>query len=62
MLTTPNHFHVFQMFGNGFQEDLIHHIPSDQGESDWHIISQILLLALLEDWSDIRFLPLRNLP
>jgi len=53
MLTTPNHLHVFQMFGNGFQEDLIHHLPSDRDKSDWHVISQILLLVLLEDWSDI---------
>lgn len=35
MLTTLNHLNIFQMFENSFQEDAIHHLPSDQGKSDW---------------------------
>lgn len=43
MLTTLNHLGIFQMFENVFQEDVIHHLSSDQGESDWNVISQTLL-------------------
>ena len=34
------------MFGNGFQEDLLHHLPADQPEADWPAAPWILLLAL----------------
>lgn len=61
MLTSPNH-HAFFIFGNGFQNYLLHHLPKDQGEAgslscDWHVVLWILFLALPEYKNDIIFLP-----
>jgi len=38
MLTTPDDFLVLHMPGNGFQNYLPHHLPRDQGETDWTIV------------------------
>jgi len=39
--------------GNGFQDQLLHHLRRDQGEADGPVVPWVLLLALLEDRSDI---------
>jgi len=50
------------MFGNDFQRKLLHHFPTDCAAADKPVVSQILLLALPEDGSNIHFVPvLRNL-
>lgn len=63
MLTTPSHLLVLEASSNGFQKDLRHHIPGDWAEADQAEIIQILLLALLEDRSDVWYFSfLQNLP
>ncbi|XP_035424748.2 tubulin polymerization-promoting protein isoform X5 [Cygnus atratus] len=32
-----------------------HKVKRDRGETEWPVVSRILLLALLEDWSDIGY-------
>lgn len=49
MLTTPSNLPVIIRLGNGFQSYLFHHVPRDQGEANWPMVSQILPLALFED-------------
>jgi len=39
-------------------QDKFHHLSRDRGEADWLIVSQILLLTLFEDWSDIGYPPI----
>lgn len=46
-------FFSFMCLGDGLQDELLHHLPRDWGEIDWTVISLILLLAFLEDGSDI---------
>lgn len=65
MLNTPNSILGLHMFGNGFQDytlhhlprDILHHLPRDQDEADQTIVPWILLLALLEGGSNISFFP-----
>lgn len=62
MLMSPDQILILYMFEQGFQDHLLHQIPKDQGEADQPVVPCILLLALLEDRSDIWLLPiLRNL-
>lgn len=62
-LTTPNNLPALNVFGSGLQGYLLHHLPLDQGKDKWPVISQILLLVLLENRSDTCFLPFfRTLP
>ena len=56
MLTPPNEFLVLQVFRNGFNDYLFHYLSREQAEADWPVPAQILLLALLDDRSDICFL------
>lgn len=37
------------VFGNGFQEDLLHHLPWHRCEADQPVVPQTLLLLALED-------------
>lgn len=39
----PHHVLVHPMFGNNFQDDLLHHFLKDYCESDWPLIPQIIL-------------------
>lgn len=48
------HFFVLSMFGDGFQ-DWLQHLPMHQGEVDWSVVLQNLILALLEDRNQIFF-------
>lgn len=62
MLTPPCHL-VPNIFGNGFQEDMLHHLPRQRDEADWPVVPQMLCLVLLEDRMDISCLPgLRSVP
>lgn len=45
------------IFGNSFQGKWLHRITRGWGEAEQPFFSQILLLALLEDWSVIFFRP-----
>jgi len=36
------------VFGSGFQDYLLHHLPRDQSEVDLPVVPQIFLLSLLE--------------
>lgn len=38
MLATPNDFLVLYAPGYGFQNYMLHHLLSDQGEADWPMI------------------------
>jgi len=61
MQNTPNHVLV-NMSKQSFQDYSLHHLPRGQGKADWLVVHCVLLLALLEDRSDISFFPvLRNL-
>jgi len=61
MLAAPGHL-VPQMFGDGFQEYLLHPLSRDTGEADQPVVTCVFFLACLEDASDICFFPLfRNL-
>lgn len=55
-LTSPNNLPALNVFGSGLHDYLIHHLPMDQGKDKLPIISQILLLILLENRSDTCFL------
>ena len=48
-LTTPDNLLFFHFLGDDIQNKLFRHFSRD---GDWPVVSQILLLALLEDWSD----------
>ena len=52
MLTTPDNLLLFQLLVEGIQDKLFHYLSRDGGESDWPVVSQILLLTLFEDLSD----------
>lgn len=45
------------VFGNAFQEGLLHHLSRNRGEADWLVVPWIFFFALLVDRSDICFLP-----
>jgi len=55
MLTTPDHLLLLQLPVHGIQNKVFHHLSRDGGEADWSVVSQILLLAFFEDWSDIGY-------
>ena len=57
MLTSRNHLLVLHMFGNSFQNYLLHFLSRDWGEAGQSGVPQVLLLALLEENSGISFLP-----
>lgn len=57
MLTTSSHLLVPYILQNGFQYYLLHDLPSNQSEAHQSVVPQILLLSLLEDESNIYFLP-----
>ena len=62
MLTIPDNLIFLHMLGDDIQNESFHHLSRDGGEADRSIITQVLLLALFEDWSDICFPPvLRHL-
>ena len=48
MLTTPHNLLVFRLLGDGIQNKLSQHLSRDRGETDWPVVSRILLLALLK--------------
>lgn len=61
MLTTPSDLQVLPVFGNGFQEDFLHHLPRGSGEAVQPIASKVFILVLLKG-SNIWPLPVfRNL-
>jgi len=47
------------MLENGFQESSLQQLSRDQCEDDQPVVPWILLLALLEDWSNSCFLPVQ---
>lgn len=53
MWTIPNCLLVRQILGNGFQDELLPHLPRDAVQADGLAIPWILFLALLEARSDI---------
>lgn len=55
-LTTPNNLPVLNVFVSGLQDNLLLHLPMDQGKDKLPIMSQVLLLFLLENRSDTCFL------
>jgi len=57
MLTTSDNLLLSQLLGEGIQYKLFHHLSRDGGKADWPVLSQIILLALFEDWSDIGYHP-----
>lgn len=57
VLTTPGHLLVLRMLGKGFQDELLPHLPRNQGEADQSVVLWILLLVLPEDSRGICFLP-----
>ncbi len=57
MLTTSDNLLVSQLLEDDIQSKLLHHLSRDKGETDWPVVSQLILLALREGWSDIGFLP-----
>lgn len=61
MLTTLNHL-VHHMFGNGFRDSLLHHVPRDKGEADRPTVSQILLLTLPEGRKELLSFSPQSLP
>lgn len=46
MLTTPYYF-LIHIFGHGFQDCLLHHLPRDQLKADWEIPQILPSLSLL---------------
>lgn len=52
-ITTPNHL-VLHMPGNGYQDYLLHHLPTDRMEPGLHLI---LCIVILKAWSDHFLLP-----
>ena len=46
------------MARDDIQNELLHRLSRDGGEADQPSVPWVLLLALLEDWSDIGFPPL----
>ena len=61
MLTAPYNLLLFQWFGDSNQK-LFHHLSRDGDESDWLAVSQILPLALFEDWRSIDYPPVFRHP
>jgi len=57
MLTTTLNLLKFHLLGGDIHNKLFYHLPKDRGEADSPVVSQILLLALFEDWSDLDFPP-----
>jgi len=53
MLTTPDNLLFFHLFDDGLQDKLLHHLSRDGGEADRSVVPWVLL-ALFEDWSDMR--------
>jgi len=53
---------LFHLLRDDIHNKLFPHLPRDRGEPVWPVVSQLLLLALFEDWSDDGFSPvLRHL-
>lgn len=48
MLTTPYNVLLFPLLGDGMQNKLFQHLSRDRGETDWPVVSRILLLAFLK--------------
>lgn len=63
MLIAPNDPLTLNMPRGGSKDKRFHQIPRNGGEADKFVVTQVLLPAVLEDWSDI-FFPqlLRHLP
>ena len=57
MLTALSHLLALAVFGNGFRDSWLHHLPRDQGEVDQPVAPQTFALALPEGRSDTGFLP-----
>ena len=54
MLTTPDNIFL-HLLRYDIQNELLQHVSLDGGEGDWSVVPWVLLLALLEDWSDTGF-------
>lgn len=52
VLALSKHFFL-RLSGNGFQEDLLYHLPGHRGETDQSIVPWIVLLALSENEHDL---------
>lgn len=60
MLTTLDCLLVLEVSGDGFQKDLLNHLPREQAEADQPVITQIVLLALPKDRSLLSSSPLES--
>jgi len=49
MLTLPDSLIFFHLLGADIQNNVLHHVPRDGSEDDSLVVSQVLLLALLEN-------------
>lgn len=47
--TLPDNLLFFHSLGADIQNNLLHYLPRDGGEADSPVVSQILLLVLLEN-------------
>jgi len=45
MLITPDNLLLFHLLGDGTQDKLFQHLSRDEGDADWPVVSQILLLG-----------------
>lgn len=54
MLSTPK-LSVLHVPENEFKDDLLHHLPRDQSEADWPIVSWLLLLEVMGDRQEHTF-------
>jgi len=52
MLTTPDNLLLLHLLDDGLQDELLHHLSRDGGETDRPVVPWVLLLALFEDWTD----------
>jgi len=55
MLPTPDNLLFLHLLNDDLQNELLHHLSRDGGETDRPIVPWVLLLALFEDRSDIGF-------
>jgi len=55
MFSPPHNLLSFHLLGDYTQNKLLHHLSRDRGEDGWPVVSQLLLLALFENWIDFGF-------
>ena len=56
-MTTPDNLLFLHLLRDDIQKELFLHLSREGGEAKQPVVSWVLLLALLEDWSDIGFAP-----